>query len=128
MRSIVIGVGFGALCVCGCGESTPPLAGGKPVSHWIEALRDPDPKVRKTAVTKLGNVGPADPAAVPALIGALKDPDATVRTEAVLAVVKSDAALNAAIAALSEMQQKDRDARVRAIAGKALDKLKDSAK
>ena len=63
----------------GCNRAQPTLAGGKPVTHWTTAIRDPDPKVRKEAAAKLGNVGPADPSALPALMGALKDPAAMVR-------------------------------------------------
>jgi HEAT repeat protein len=37
---------------------------------------------------ELGNIGPGDPAALPALTGALKDADAGVRCEAVLALLK----------------------------------------
>src|SRR5439155_16911918 len=72
----------------GCGKEQPMLAGGKPVSHWVQALQNPDPKVRKQAAFKLGNVGPADPTALPALIEALKDRDAGVRREAILALLK----------------------------------------
>ena len=56
----------------GCGPAAPTLSGGKPVSHWVQALHDPDPKKREEAVEKLGNVGSADPAAYPALTGGAK--------------------------------------------------------
>src|SRR5216683_2590444 len=77
-----------AVAVCGCGRATPTLAGGKPVHHWVEALQSPDASTRKHAVSKLGNVGRADPEAFPALLGALKDRDAGVRREAILPVMK----------------------------------------
>ena len=57
----------------GCGPAAPTLAGGKSASHWVDALHDADPKKREEAAEKLGNVGAADPAAYPALVGALKD-------------------------------------------------------
>src|SRR6516165_3376545 len=75
--------------VSGCGKAEKPLmAGGKPVGYWVEALRGPDARLRKQAAFKLGNVGPADPSAFPALLGALKDPDARVRCEVILALLK----------------------------------------
>ena len=48
------------------------MAGGKPVSHWLTALHAPDAKEREEAARKLGNVGPADAAACPALVEALR--------------------------------------------------------
>jgi HEAT repeat protein len=112
------------LFVAGCHRDRPMLAGGKPVSHWTEALRDRDPKVRKEAAFKLGNVGSADPAALPALTAALKDPDAGVRREVILALVKCGPAAREAVPALTEMKQHDRDAQVRAYAAKAVEKLR----
>jgi HEAT repeat protein len=117
---VVVGL---AVLASGCGQAQPTLAGGKPVSHWLQALQDPDPKIRKTAVTKLGNVGTADPAALPAVLSSLKDPDAGVRRAAILALVKSDAAAGKAIPTLTEMQRNDRDAQVRSYAAQALAKL-----
>jgi HEAT repeat protein len=108
----------------GCGEARPTLAGGKPVSHWTGAIRDPNPKVRREAAAKLGNVGPADPAALPALTGALKDPDAGVRREAIVALVKCGPAAREAVPALEELRQHDRDPQVRSYAGRALEALK----
>jgi HEAT repeat protein len=107
----------------GCGKRQPMLAGGKPVSAWVQALRDPDARVRKQAAFKLGNVGPADPAALPALIGALNDPDAAVRCEAILAILKCGPGAREAVPVLTELRQQDRDARVRDHAGQALEKL-----
>jgi HEAT repeat protein len=104
----------------GCGRATPTLAGGKPVSHWVEALQSPDAATRRQAVAKLGNVGPADPAAFPALLGALRDRDAAVRREAILAVMKSGPQAEDAVPVLAEVQLKDKDAHVRADAGRAL--------
>src|SRR5438046_8548903 len=72
-----------AVASSGCSRPQPTLAGGKPVSHWVEALQSPDAKLRKEAAFKLGNVGATDPTAFPALVGALKGRDAAVRCEAV---------------------------------------------
>jgi HEAT repeat protein len=112
------------IVVCGCSKGQPPLAGGKPVSHWVQALDNPDPKVRKTAATKLGNVGTADAEALPALMKALKDKDAKVRSEVILALVKFGPEARAACPALEEIQSNDGNAQVRAYAGRALEKLR----
>jgi vesicle coat complex subunit len=112
-----------AVLAGGCGHA-PTLAGGKPVSYWVEALQGPDPKLRQTAVFKLGNVGPADPAALPAVQGALKDRDARVRCAAVVALMKFGPVSREAVPALNELRH-DRDAQVRAYAAAALGKLAD---
>lgn len=106
----------------GCGEQKPTTIHGKSVSHWVEALQDHDTKVRKKAVAALGNVGAADPAAIPALIGALKDNDAGVRAAATLALLKIGPAAQDATDALAEAQ-KDKDQKVRDLAAKALQRI-----
>jgi HEAT repeat protein len=92
-------------------------------SKWAEVLRDPDAKQRKKAVFTLGNIGPTDPAVLPALIGVLKDADAEVRCEAILALLKYGPGARDAIPALTEAQRQDRNAKVRTYAAKALEKL-----
>ena|ERR1035438_3194674 len=115
---------FALLLLSGCRKAEPPLSGGKPVNHWVQVLKDEnDPSLRKTAAFKLGNVGPTDPVVLPALTGALKDADANVRCEAILALVKCGPAAKEAVPALTEVQNQDRDAKVRSYAGKALEKL-----
>jgi HEAT repeat protein len=109
--------------LAGCGRTPPTLAGGKPVSYWLEAVRGPDARLRKTAVFKLGNVGPGEAAVVPALLGALKDRDAAVRREAILALMKCGPDARDAVPALTDLRQHDRDAQVRAYAARALEKL-----
>jgi HEAT repeat protein len=111
--------------VGGCGRSTAPtLSGGKPVSHWTEALRtSADPKLRKEAAFKLGNVGPTDPSALPALAGALQDREAVVRCEVILALVKFGPAAAEVVPALSDLRDRDPDPRVRDYAAKALEKI-----
>jgi HEAT repeat protein len=108
----------------GCGKARPALAGGKPVSHWVEALRDPDARVRKRAVAKLGNVGPGDPSVLPALVGALKDRDPGVRGEAVLAVLKCGPAAGEAVPVLAELERQDPAPEVRSRAARALERLR----
>jgi HEAT repeat protein len=100
------------------------MAGGKSVSYWVEALRDPDPKTRKKAAFKLGNVGEADAAALPALVGALKDKDPGVRREVILALLKFGPAASEAIPTLLDLQQHDRNAQVRDYAAKAVKRLR----
>lgn len=110
--------------VVGCGQTQPTLSGGKPVSHWVEQLRtSPDAKERKEAAFKLGNVGPTDPAALPALRGAINDRDAVVRSEVILALVKFGPAAQEAVPALIELRDRDRDPKVRSHAAKAVDKI-----
>src|SRR5258708_3494099 len=106
--------------VIGCGKRPPTLSEGKPVSYWIAALHDPDVGLRRKAVAKLGNAGSTDPAVFPALEEALQDADAAVRCEAILAVVKFGRDAAPAIPILTEIQGQDKDEKVRAYAGKAL--------
>jgi HEAT repeat protein len=108
--------------ICGC-SNAPTMAHYKPVSHWVQSLQDPSPRVRKQAVTILGNVGPADPAAIPALTAAVKDSDVTVRREAILALLKLGRHAQHAVPALTEAQN-DEDPRVRLYATKALERIR----
>ena len=94
-----------AVVAAGCHRNPGPKGlyfSGEPVAHWLEAARSPDPKVRKKAVDILGNVGPADPAAIPALAEAVKDKDPAVRDAAVLALSKIGPPAAAALPALRE--------------------------
>ncbi len=119
MRRLVL-LAVLAVCAGGCRPARPTLAGGRPVSYWVEALRGPDAGLRKKAALKLGNVGPGDPAVLPALLGALKDEDAAVRREAIVALMKCGPAARAAIPALTEIEQSDPDPQARADAARAL--------
>ena len=105
----------------GCGKAEPTV-GGQSVSHWAEALKSPDARLRKKAATKLGNVGTIDPAAVPALVGAVKDRDASVRAEAIVSLLRIGNDSPDTVAALKDAVQ-DRDATVRRYAAKALQKI-----
>jgi HEAT repeat protein len=107
----------------GCGKAQPTLSGGKPVEHWIQALQDRDARVRKEAASKLGNAGPVNSDALPALVASLKDPDAKVRCEVILALVKFGCEANEAVPILTELQRSDSDARVRNYAAEALEKI-----
>jgi HEAT repeat protein len=120
MRELLVLALVGGLC--GCGESKPTTVHGKSVTHWVQALQDRDTRVRKKAVEALGNVGSADPAAIPALIMALKDHDAGVRAAATLALLKIGPAAQDASAALTDAQQ-DKDQKVRDYAAKALERI-----
>jgi len=122
MRPILVAIVV--ISFSGCtGHPAPDT--GKRVRHWLETLRQPDAKMRKEAAFKLGNLGLTDPASVvPALAAGLKDADAGVRREVILALLKCGPTAREAIPGLTEVQQKDRDARVRDYAAKALEKLK----
>jgi HEAT repeat protein len=110
------------IVVTGCAKKEPLLSHGQPVTHWLHAVHDPDPKVRKKAIVALGHVGAADPAAISAVIEAVKDPDPTVRAEAVLALLNLGPVAKEAVPALTEAQS-DKDAKVREYAGKALERI-----
>jgi HEAT repeat protein len=121
MRRLALVLAAAAFAAGGCARP-PALAGGEPVSHWVQALKDPDAKQRKKAAHKLGNAGPAEPDVVPALTAALQDRDAAVRGEAALALGKCGPAAKDAIPALTALRQ-DRDATVRSYAADALGKI-----
>jgi len=107
----------------GCGKTAPTLTGGKPVSYWVEALQSSDPKLRKKAVFKLGNVGCNDSAALPAVVGTLQDPDSAVRCAAIQALMKFGLEGRQAEPILKQIQQHDRNIQARDYAAKALQKL-----
>jgi HEAT repeat protein len=118
--SIILGL---SILLAGCEKAEPMLAHGKPLEHWLQAARDSNAAVRKKAVKVLGNVGPVDPAIVPALSEALQDRDAEVRREAVLALSKAGPAAREAIPLLTTAQ-KDMDPAVRSSARQALVRIR----
>jgi len=114
-----------AVLAAGCTREKVPTElyfSGEPVSHWTEAAKSPDPKVRKKAIDVLGNVGPADPAAIPALIAAVKDKDSSVRDAAVLALSKIGPPAAEGLPALREAT-KDPNPTVRAHAVTAVERV-----
>jgi HEAT repeat protein len=110
------------LFLIGCGSSAPTTVHGKSFEYWLEALHDPDARIRIKAVESLGNVGADNPSTVPALIRVLDDREARVRGAAVLALMKIGPEAQEAIPALQKTLQ-DRDAKVRAYATKALERI-----
>ena len=115
-----------SILALGCGGSDGPKDKyyyGEPVDHWLEASKSPDAKVRTKAATVLGNIGPVDPRAIPALIEAVKDRDAKVRAAAVLGLSKIGPAAVAAEAVLGEAAR-DKDASVRTHAATALERIR----
>jgi HEAT repeat protein len=124
MRAALVAIVIAAVAA-GCRRQSAPTElyfSGQPVSHWLEALKGSDSKARKKAVDVLGNVGVADPAVLPALIGAMKDKDPQVRDAAVLAVSKVGPAAAAAEPALREAV-KDPNPTVRSHAVAALERI-----
>lgn len=115
--------GFVLALGAGCGPAAPTLSGGKPVSHWLQALHAADPKERGEAAEELGRVGAADPSACPALVEALGDADARVRGKAILGLVECGPAAKTAVPALQSLKEHDPDPGVRDYAGKALIKI-----
>jgi HEAT repeat protein len=109
---------------CGCSDvSTAKYFGGHPTEHWLKAIRNPDANTRKKAADVLGNVGPVDPGAIPALIVALKDPAPRVRDAAVLALSKIGKPAAEAVPAIEEAAR-DRDPTVRTHAFTALERVR----
>ena len=122
MRYLTLLMFMVSLSGCGGGVRTPQ-SGGKPVEHWLDALRNPDPTIRKSAVLKLGNVGSSDARALPAVIAALKDADVAVRAEAIRGLLKFGPDARQAESALLDIERRDEDERIRADARKVLAKL-----
>ena len=125
MRSVLL---FGPLIfVVGCGAGAPKekYFSGEPVEHWLAAMKSPDPKTRKKAADVLGNVGPVDPGAIPALMLAVKDPDPKVRDAAVLGLSKIGPAARDAAPVLEDAT-KDKDPAVRSHAVVALERVRGS--
>src|SRR5439155_3624304 len=112
-----------AILVDGCGGPPTPLTvHDKPVTHWLQALHDPDARARRKAIEALSNVGSADPAVIPALIEALNDREAGVRGAAILALLKIGPEASDAVPALRKAQ-KDKDVKIRTYATKALERI-----
>jgi HEAT repeat protein len=109
------------LTLAGCGHAQPQLAGSK----WAKALKDSNVQLRRKAAFTLGNIGPSDPAVVPALLEALKDADVGVRTQAILSLVKLGPAAQEAVPALTELARQDRSLQVRVYASQAAAKLRE---
>lgn len=115
-----------AMASLGCGnqEIAPIKAGGRDVAAWVADLHHRDPRVRRQAVLKLGNIGDADPAVSPAIGDALSDRDPLVRRDAIFATVKLKTPPPAVLDQLFRMGESDRDPKLRDIASRALAKLK----
>ena len=119
---VLLAITFLAL---GCKRQSRPTEkyfSGEPVKHWLDSLQSSDPKVRKKSVDVLGNVGPSDPAVIPALIAAVRDKDASVRDAAVLALSKIGPPAAEAATVLQEATR-DPNATVRDHAAKALERV-----
>lgn len=70
---------LGLICVallgCSRAKMPEPLVQGKPISAWVEAVKDADPNYAANAVSVLGDVGqPTNEVARAALRGVVSDP------------------------------------------------------
>jgi HEAT repeat protein len=115
-----------ALAGCKGKPEQPPQAGGKPIGHWLDAMHDPNVKARAEAALKLGNVGAADPRALPALIEGLADPESPVRHAAMDGIVKLGAGAKDAVPALQKIRDSDVDPKLRDLAGRMLQHIADA--
>lgn len=125
-RPGVLPLVLAAAVVAGCGGGEPQgpvLAGGREVKAWVKDLHDPNPRVRRQAVMKLGNVGDADASVAEGLLEALGDSDVLVRRDAILAAAKLRTPPPAIREKLDAMSRTDRDPRAREMAGKAIVRL-----
>jgi HEAT repeat protein len=117
-----------AFLFVGC-RSEPPRSGGRTASYWVEVLQQPDVQMRRKAAVKLGPLAQLDDAAIPALLAALKDADTEVRSSAARSLgVYSGPKAPGVLPALSELQQSDKDPKVRQAAAKAIEHLESSLK
>src|SRR5262249_20588229 len=105
--------------VTACTQPKATLAHNRPLAYWVEGLEGRDVKLRRQAAKVLGNIGPVDDSIIPTLSRAVKDPDPVVRKEAILSLTKFGSKAAEALSALEDASR-DRDARVRASAAKAI--------
>jgi HEAT repeat protein len=94
-------------------EKQVPIYEGKPLSHWIAALKEKRQVTRHRAVQTLGAIGKP---AVPALIEALKDKDPWIRGGAIGALLSIGPSAEAAVPALIRVLAEDSDPLRRAAA------------
>lgn len=106
--------------LAGCQPAIPSLAGGKPLRYWLEKLHANDARQRRQAVAKLGNVGLADPAVLPALIHMLHDLDPGVRRAAIGEIIKLGPDAGPARSVLDDLARRDPDGAVRHAAQQAV--------
>ncbi len=90
------------------------------MKSWVAELHDVQPRVRRQAVLKLGNVGDADPTVEAALAEALRDTDVIVRRDAIRAVAKLAKASETIIEQLATMSRNDPDTLAKDYAKRAL--------
>ncbi|MFO0938259.1 MAG: HEAT repeat domain-containing protein [Gemmataceae bacterium] len=115
-----------SLTACGCGSrpvTTAKYFSGEPVSHWLDQAKSTNAKQRLKALDVLGNVGPADPGAIPALITGIKDKDAKCRSASILALSKIGPDAKAALPALNEISQSEKDPAIKKQIQIAMDRI-----
>jgi HEAT repeat protein len=119
-----------ALSIAGCGAKEVFTSGGRTASYWADVLVKPDPdvKLRRKAVTKLGPLSLLAPEAIPGLLAALKDADPGVRMGAARALgIYSGPKAGEVVPALSEVQHHDPNKKVREAAARAVKRLAEEA-
>jgi HEAT repeat protein len=119
-RSGLLAGAFALVWLTGCSQAPPTLAGGKPFDYWLRAAATTDVRKRAKAMAKLGNIGDADARVYPALLAGATDPDPRVRCEAILALVKLPDRMGRTRSLLANIQEHDKNERVRQYAAKGL--------
>ncbi len=107
-------------CAAAAGLSLDgPQAGAEAVEALIRAIDDPEPHVRRTAISALISVGPTREA-VPALVRALRDRPANLRDYASLALEAAGPEAEDAVPALLDVLRGDKNGCTRMYAARAL--------
>jgi len=96
------------------------LSGPAAVPYLLQLMKNPDPKIRASALLPLGYLGLSAIKALPDLIRALHDPDNKVRKYAALALEKIGPGAGEAIPVLEIRSEKDPSLDVRKGAARAL--------
>ena len=119
-RRLVI-FGFVASLLTGCGAKEPYRSGGRTGAYWMQALKQPDVKLRRKAALKIGPIMVTHDACRSAAIEALRDEDAQVRLAAIRLLKVYATSHAASVApALRRLEQTDPDLAVRQAAKLAI--------
>jgi hypothetical protein len=119
-RPSLLAAALSLVWIAGCGQTPPPLAGGKPFDYWLRSAASIDWRKRVEAMAKLGNIGDADARVQPALLAGAADPDPRVRCQAILSLVKLPDPMGHSRSLLADIRQHDGNERVRHYAAKGI--------